>query len=110
MVHDDEYEILDYEDTFQKLSQQFQKEIRISEKKRLQYHPNGNLFTSCSYDDDLIFHQIPVKDFDSLVFKKTNFLGLSKDKVQDVEDLCKYIKPENKELILNYMSKIGIKK
>ena len=109
VVQDNEYEILDYEKNFPTLPLKVQKEIKISQKKRLLYKPNGDVFTFNSYDNVSIKHEFSVPNFDSIVKEKASFVGINKDKVNDVKELIEFLRPENQVLILNYLSKVGVK-
>ena len=109
IIQDDEYDILDFEKSFKTLPLQKQKEIKISQKKRLSYKPNGDVFTYNSYDHISIEHKLTLIDFDSIVKEKTNFIGVNKDKIENLKDLVRFLKSENRLLLLNYLDKVSVK-
>ena len=109
IVEDNEYEIINYEKSFPTLPLKNQKDIQISQKKRLLYKPNGDLFTYYGYDNASITHEISIFDFDSIAREKANYVGVNQDKIDDMKELFRFLKPENQVLISNYLSKVGVK-
>ena len=109
IVRDDQYEIIDYEEIFPALSQKQQREIKISKQRRLVYEKDGEISTYCQYYDEGVKHKLAVINVDNKVKKKVSFSGISRDKYNDVQELCRFLKPKNRQKILDYLLRIGIK-
>ena len=109
IVTESEYKLIDFEKSFFNMPLNKQKQIQISKLRKIIFYSNNKLDTYVNLDDEPINHEISVIEFNQIKNIECARIGVQADKIIDVTKLCRFLKPDNKDLILEYFKSVGKK-
>ncbi|KAL1488627.1 hypothetical protein ABEB36_014430 [Hypothenemus hampei] len=110
MVNQNNYQIKNFEREIEKKFT-IPKNFQISKAVKIHYYPNGQIDVFTDYDDKFeTFFFLTKVTFDSFdAALPTEILGISKEKVKDLQALLPYVSKNGQTYFSNFLKNVSLK-